>query len=435
MYQLINQFIQNAKEMDDDIFPFIANKEQFIPGKDSVYYSGPYWDDSEARELIHSIMKGKWLSSGEKVNKFEHEFSKKFNFKHSVMVNSGSSANLVMFAALKKYFGWEDGDEIIVCACGFATTVAPIVQCGLKPVFVDIDWEDLNWDLEQVASKITNRTRAVISSPVLGNPYDIDKIVDICKRNNIELIADNCDSLGSKWNGQYVTDFAVAASCSFYPAHHICTIEGGMVSSNNKAIVDLARSFAWWGRGCYCVGQQNLLSNGVCGKRFDRWLESYEDVVDHKYVFSNMGYNLKPLDLQGSVGSVQLLKFEEIHNLRRKNKAKIQEIVERIPDVRVVNERKESETSWFGVPIICDNKKLKISLVAYLEQNKIQTRNYFAGNILLHPGYSHLDDAKNYPEANQVLDKVFFLGCSPTINSNMINYIDDTVAKFITSTL
>jgi CDP-6-deoxy-D-xylo-4-hexulose-3-dehydrase len=148
-----------------------------------------------------------------------------------------------------------------------------------------------------------------------------------------------------------------------------------------------------------------------------------------------MGYNLKPLDLQGSVGSVQLLKFEEIHNLRRRNKAKIQEIVERIPGVRVVNERKESETSWFGVPIICDNKKLKISLVAYLEQNKIQTRNYFAGNILLHPGYSHLDDAKNYPEANQVLDKVFFLGCSPTINSNMINYIDDTVAKFITSTL
>jgi CDP-4-dehydro-6-deoxyglucose reductase, E1 len=430
MYQLINQFIQNAKEIDDDIFPFIANKEQFIPGKDSVYYSGPYWDDSEARELIHSIMKGKWLSSGEKVNKFEHEFSKKFNFKHSVMVNSGSSANLVMFAALKKYFGWEDGDEIIVCVCGFATTVAPIVQCGLKPVFVDIDWEDLNWDLEQVASKITNRTRAVISSPVLGNPYDIDKIVDICKRNNIELIADNCDSLGSKWNGQYVTDFAVAASCSFYPAHHICTIEGGMVSSNNKAIVDLARSFAWWGRGCYCVGQQNLLSNGVCGKRFDRWLESYEDVVDHKYVFSNMGYNLKPLDLQGSVGSVQLLKFEEIHNLRRKNKAKIQEIVERIPGVRVVNERKESETSWFGVPIICDDKKLKHSLVSHLEKNKIQTRNYFAGNILLHPGYSNLDDASKYPEANKVLNKVFFLGCSPTINSKMLDYIENVVEDF-----
>lgn len=430
MYQLINQFIQNAKEMDDNIFPFIANKEQFIPGKDSVYYSGPYWDDSEARELIHSIMKGKWLSSGEKVNKFEHEFSKKFNFKNSVMVNSGSSANLVMFASLKKYFGWEDGDEIIVCACGFATTVAPIVQCGLTPVFVDIDWEDLNWDLQQVESKITSRTRAVISSPVLGNPYDIDKIVDICKRNSIELIADNCDSLGSKWNGQYVTDFAIAASCSFYPAHHICTIEGGMVSSNIKEIVDLARSFAWWGRDCYCVGQQNLLSCGTCGKRFDKWLDGYDGIVDHKYIFSNMGYNLKPLDLQGGVGSVQLTKFEEIHRIRRENKKSIGNIIESIFGVRVVGERPEAETSWFGVPIVCETKELKETLVAHLEKNKIQTRNYFAGNILLHSGYKHLDDAGKYPEANQVLNKVFFLGCSPTINENMINYIQDVVGNF-----
>ena len=429
MYQLIDTFIESAKEMDSDIFPFIANKD-WVEGK-PVYYSGPYWDDLEARELIHSVLKGKWLSSGEKVNKFEHEFSKKFDFKYSVMVNSGSSANLVMFAALKKYFGWQDGDEIIVCACGFATTVAPIVQCGLKPVFVDIDWEDLNWNLDEVASKITSRTKAVISSPVLGNPYDIDKIVDICKSNNIHLIADNCDSLGSKWKGEYLTKHAIAASCSFYPAHHICTIEGGMVSSNEKGIVDLARSFAWWGRGCYCVGQQNLLSNGVCGKRFDTWLEHYDDVVDHKYVFSNMGYNLKPLDLQGSVGSVQLLKFDEIHNIRRNNKERIQKIIEKIPGTRVVNEKDNAETSWFGVPIVCEDKTLKRSLVAYLEKNKIQTRNYFAGNILLHPGYSHLDDATKYPKANQVLDKVFFLGCSPTINQDMIGYIEKTIESFI----
>lgn len=431
MYQLIDSFIESAKNIDDDIFPFIANKKDFVEGKDSVYYSGPYWDDLEARELIYSVLKGKWLSSGEKVNKFEHEFSKKFNFKYSVMVNSGSSANLVMFAALKKYFGWKDGDEIIVCACGFATTVAPIVQCGLKPVFVDIDWEDLNWDLEEVENKITERTVGAISSPVLGNPYNMSKFVDLCRLKSIALIADNCDSLGSKWHGNYLTDYAVAASCSFYPAHHICTIEGGMVSSNEKGIVDLARSFAWWGRGCYCVGQQNLLSNGVCGKRFDTWLENYEDVVDHKYVFSNMGYNLKPLDLQGSVGSVQLLKFDEIHKIRRSNKEKIQKIIEIIPGTRVVNEREGAETSWFGVPIVCNDKELKRSLVAYLEKNKIQTRNYFAGNILLHPGYRHLDDATKYPKANQVLDKVFFLGCSPTINQKMIDYIEKVVESFI----
>ena len=430
MYQLINQFIQNAKEMDDDIFPFIANKEEFIPGENSVYYSGPYWDDSEARELIYSIMKGKWLSSGEKVNKFEHEFSKKFNFKHSVMVNSGSSANLVMFAALKKHFGWKDGDEIIVCACGFATTVAPIVQNGLKPVFVDITWDDLNWDLNQIQEKITSRTVAAISSPVLGNPYDIGKFVDLCRRNSIAVIADNCDSLGSKWNENYLTDYAVAASCSFYPAHHICTIEGGMVSSNVKEIVDLARSFAWWGRDCYCVGQQNLLSCGTCGKRFDKWLDGYDGIVDHKYIFSNMGYNLKPLDLQGGVGSVQLTKFEEIHRIRRKNKKEIGNILESISGVRVVGERPEAETSWFGVPIVCETKELKETLVAHLEKNKIQTRNYFAGNILLHPGYKHLDDASKYPNANQVLNKVFFLGCSPTINSAMINYIGQIVGNF-----
>jgi CDP-6-deoxy-D-xylo-4-hexulose-3-dehydrase len=144
-----------------------------------------------------------------------------------------------------------------------------------------------------------------------------------------------------------------------------------------------------------------------------------------------MGYNLKPLDLQGAVGSVQLLKFDEIHQLRRKNKEKIQSIMEKVPGVRVVNERKEAETSWFGVPIVCDNKELKYSLVAHLEKNKIQTRNYFAGNILLHPGYSHLDDFSNYPEANQVLSRVFFLGCSPTINENMIDYIDQIVSEFI----
>ena len=430
MYQLIDNFIKSTKEIDNDIFPFLANKKNFNPETDSVYYSGPYWDDEEIAEMIHSILKGKWLSSGEKVHKFEKQFSKKFEFDYSVMVNSGSSANLVMIAALKKYFGWEDGDEIIVCACGFATTVAPIVQNGLKPVFVDIDWSDLNWDLDQVEQKISSKTVAVISSPVLGNPYDIDRLVDICKAKSIHLIADNCDSLGSKWRGNYLTDYAVAASCSFYPAHHICTVEGGMVSSNIKEVVDLARSFAWWGRDCYCVGQQNLLSCGTCGKRFDNWLEGYDGIVDHKYIFSNMGYNLKPLDLQGGLGSVQIGKFEDIHHIRRENKKKIGDIVETISGVRVVGEKEKSETSWFGVPIVCENKQIKETLVTHLEKNKIQTGNYFAGNILLHPGYKHLDDASKYPNANQVLSKVFFLGCSPTITNDMITYIGKVVSQY-----
>lgn len=430
--ELIKNFLKDAKSIDENLFPFIANKKTFNKEKDSVYYSGPYWDDSEIEAIFHSVLKGKWLSSGELVNKFEKQFSKNFNKTYSVMVNSGSSANLVMIAALKKYFNWADGDEVIVSCVGFPTTINPIIQNNLKPVFVDINLVDLNWSIDEIEKKITPKTRAIFSSPVLGNPYDIDRIVELCKKNGIELIADNCDSLGSKWKNNLLTDYSVAASCSFYPAHHITTIEGGMVSSNIKEIVDLARSFAWWGRACYCVGKQNLLPNGVCGKRFDTHLEGTCEVVDHKYVFSNMGYNLKPADFQGAIGSVQLQKFDEIHSMRRSNKKRMDEIFSKINGVRTVQEHPEAETSWFGVPLICDNPELKRRLVGFLEKNRVQTRNYFAGNVLLHPAYKGIDDAAKYPNANKVLDLVFFVGCSPTINDGMIEYVEEVIKRFTT---
>lgn len=423
----VSSFIKNLQDKGEKLFPYICNN-YYEKGKSNIYYSGPYWDEREVAAAITTLLSGKWLPSGEEVNKFERQFSKQFGFGHSVMVNSGSSANLVMIAALKKYFGWEDGDEIIVCVCGFPTTINPIIQNNLKPVFVDIDYSDLNWDLDQIQSKITTRTRAVFSSPVLGNPYDYDKLLDICDRYNIKLIADNCDSLGSKWRDEYLTKHAVAASCSFYPAHHIATIEGGMVSSNIKEIVDIARSFAWWGRDCYCVGSQNLLECGVCGKRFDYWLEGYNEIVDHKYVFGNIGYNLKPADLQGAIGQVQLTKTEEIHQKRRHNKERLQKIFETLPFTRVVDERPEAETSWFGVPIVCEYEKA--SLVKWLENHKVQTRNYFAGNILMHPAYRHLEDARNYPNACKVLDNVFFVGCSPVITDEMIDYIAEVVEEY-----
>ena len=413
--------------------PYLANSGEFIPGESSVYYSGPYWDNRELESIFKSFLQGKWLASGEEVCKFEHNFSKRFNKKHSLMVNSGSSANLVMIAALKQYFGWQDDDEIIVCVCGFPTTINPIIQNNLKPVFVDIDYSDLNWDLDQIEAKITPKTKAVFSSPVLGNPYDYDRLLEICEKNDIKLIADNCDSLGSKWKGEYLTKHAVAASCSFYPAHHISTIEGGMVSSNIKEIVDIARSFAWWGRDCYCVGPQNLLECGVCGKRFDNWLEGYDKIVDHKYVFGQIGYNLKPADLQGSIGMIQLDKYEDVHRIRRENKERLQTIFERIPGVRVINEREDAETSWFGVPIVCEDGPAsadKTSLVKHLESNKVQTRNYFAGNVLMHPAYRHLEDYSNYPNACKVLDNVFFVGCSPVITNEMIDYIEEVVEKY-----
>lgn len=427
----VTNFISQLQREGENLFPYLANKDW--KRGDQIFYSGPYWDEKEVAAAITTLLEGKWLPAGEEVNKFERAFSKMFEFKHSVMVNSGSSANLVMIAALKKYFDWQDGDEIIVCACGFPTTINPIIQNGLKPVFVDIDYSDLNWNLDQIREKITTRTKAVFSSPVLGNPYDFDKFLDIIHRYNLEYIADNCDSLGSRWRGELLTKHAVAASCSFYPAHHISTIEGGMVSSNIEEIVQIARSFAWWGRGCYCVGSQNKLPNGVCGNRFDRWLEGYDKDVDHKYVFGVQGYNLKPADLQGSIGLVQLEKQGEIHYIRRLNKTRLHEIFSKIPGARVIEEKEHAETSWFGVPIVYEDGKP--NLVKYLEEHGIQTRNYFAGNILAHPGYRHIEPASNYPNASKVLDNVFFLGCSPVITDEMIDYIEEVVENYTKNNL
>ncbi len=429
MYSLseqIEHFIFNLEKNGYDLFPYIPN-QKWEPGQ-QILYSGPYWDSKEVTAAICTLLQGKWLPAGENVNMFERRFSNFFEMDYSVMVNSGSSANLVMIAALKKYFDWKDGDEVLVCACGFPTTINPIIQNGLKPVFVDISMDDLNWDLDMLESKITDRTVAAFSSPVLGNPYDFDKFLDIIDRHGIKYIADNCDSLGSKWRDEFLTKHAVAASCSFYPAHHICTIEGGMVSSNIEEVVQLARSFAWWGRGCYCVGAQNKLPNGVCGQRFDRWLEGYDKDVDHKYVFGVQGYNLKPADLQGSIGLIQLEKQTEIHCVRRMNKGALTQVFSQIPGCRVVEEKEHAETSWFGVPIIYEYGKHH--LVKYLEENGVQTRNYFAGNILMHPGYRGLDDPKNYPNASRVLDDVFFVGCSPVITVPMLDYIDDLIKGY-----
>jgi CDP-6-deoxy-D-xylo-4-hexulose-3-dehydrase len=430
--EAVTNFVAGLHNSESNLFAFNANKKtKFDPESDSVYYSGPFWDDLEVTAAIETLLKGQWLTSGARVNQFEGRFSKKFGFNDSVMVNSGSSANLVMIAALKKHFGWNDGDEIIVSVVGFPTTTSAIIQNNLKPVFVDVTWEDLNWDLEKVKSAISNKTRAVFSSPVLGNPYNFDELLGIVTSAGIKLISDNCDSLGSKWRGKFLTEYSVAASCSFYPAHHICTMEGGMVSSLEPEIIKIARSFAWWGRACYCVGKQNLLACGTCKERFSNWIPELDVPVDHKYVFENIGYNLKPLDLQGAIGLVQLDKIDEIERLRRENKLRLDEILSLIPGCRVVTENPNATTSWFGAPIICETSALKSSLVKFFEDNRVQTRNYFAGNLLLQPGYKHLGNWRDYPIASEVLSRVFFLGVSPTITSEMLDYVEKVVRDFI----
>lgn len=423
---------ENIKSLvGNHVSPYIYNAKDFTPGKTPIYYSGPYWDNRETEAAIDSFLNGKWITAGEKVHKFESEFGKRFNTKYSHMVNSGSSANLILIAALKRRFNWEDGDEIIVSPVGFATTISVLYQCRLKPIFVDIEWDTLNFDVNQIESKITSKTKGIFVSPVLGNPPDMDKLVDLCSIYNLILIGDNCDSLGSKWNGKYLNEYYYAYSNSFYPAHHISTGEGGMVCTNDPELKKLFVSLSWWGRDCYCVGSANLLSCGTCGNRFDKWLENYDGIIDHKYVFSEMGYNLKPLDLQGAIGLIQLEKLDEIESNRRVSRDKITDVfTDNIIGVRSPNVLDKADPCWFGTPFICEEEGLKHKLVAHLEANKIQTRNYFAGNILMHPGYGFLDDYKNYPEANKVLNKVFFIGAAPHYTQPVFDYIEEIIKKF-----
>ena len=427
----INNMINSLGD-EYKILEYVYNdNSKFVPGVTPVYYSGPYWNNEEVIVAIKTLLTGKWLSSGENVKMFENEFARKINNRYAVMVNSGSSANLVLIAALKKYFKWQDQDEIIVSVVGFPTTIAPIVQNNLKPIFIDIEMNTLNFDLNKIEEKITSKTKAIFLSPVLGNPPDMYRLIDICKKHKMELVLDNCDSLGTTWDKLYLNECAVASSNSFYPSHHITTGEGGMVISNNKDIIRIARSIAWWGRDCFCVGSANLISHGSCGNRFDKWLDGYDGIIDHKYVFVNMGYNLKPLDFQGSIGLIQLKKLDEIHERRKNSKRVISELFKKyISGIYIPEELENADTSWFGTPIVCKNKKLKNKLVEYLESNKIQTRNYFAGNILLHPGYKHLDDFSKYPEANKVLDLVFFIGASPHYQQNVFDYIEDCLRRF-----
>ena len=425
--EIKNLIFNLSQKFQVPTYVYNTNKK-FIPGTTNVLYSGPYFDDREITAAIKSLLVGKWMSAGEAVKEFEHGFSRKVKQSFSVMVNSGSSANLVMLAGLKKVFEWKNGSEIIVSAVGFPTSYSTIVQNNLVPKFVDIELETLNFDLNLIEKEITDKTVGILLSPVLGNPPDMDVLLDICNRHNLKLILDNCDSLGSEWKGKQLTEYAVASSCSFYAAHHISSFEGGMVSSNNRNVMHIIRSLVNWGRSCICSGVENLLPNGICNHRFDRWIEDYDGIVDHKYVFDNMGYNLKPLEMTGAVGLIQLEKLDEIIRNRKNSKKIIGELFEKYIDgIYIPKELNNANTSWFGLPLVYKNKQ---KLVNYLEQNKIQTRNYFAGNILLHKGYKHLGDFKNYKNANRVLDEVLFVGSAPFYTEEIFQYFEDVLKAF-----
>lgn len=409
--------------------------DNFVPGKSPVQYAGPSWANEEIEEAVFALLRGKWLSAGENVHKFENEFSKAIGVKHSIMCNSGSSANLLMLSALKSHrlFGFENVEVLTPAVC-FPTTIAPIIQVGFKPKFVDVEMETLNLDLDELEKAITSKTKVVIFAHVLGNPPNMDRLMKICRKYNLILLEDNCDSLGSTWKGKPLGSFGLMSSCSFYPAHHISTGEGGMVSTNNKKAADVLRSMSMWGRACTCVGSANYSLRGTCGKRFCEWLKpKHKGVLDHKYVYKEIGYNLKPLDMQGAIGLAQIKKLGELKKARQANFEKFYQVCSNYPEIiKVASKDRRADVSWFGFPITIITDKFKRNdLVQFLENRSIQTRNYFSGNILFHMPYSYLDNPHNYPNACRVMENTFFIGVQPRMSPEMSDYVAESLDEFL----
>jgi CDP-6-deoxy-D-xylo-4-hexulose-3-dehydrase len=434
--------------MRDQIFQKLSkfldkptNTPEWIPGKDTVMYSGPYFDQSEYLAAIDALLDG-WLVLGKRGLEFEHSFPRYLGKQHGLLTNSGSSANLLMMSALrsKRSYNLPKTTKVITPIAGFPTTLNPIIQVGFEPVFVDIELDSLNLDLDQVEYEAQHGAKIITFAHVLGNPPNMTRLMDIVSKYDLILLEDCCDALGSTFDGKPLGGFGIMSSCSFYPAHHITMGEGGFVATQTKELEIITRSFREWGRGCYCTGPKaNKLKNGMCGSRFSNWLPSLPDeIFDHKYVYDEIGFNLKPIEIQAAIGLEQIKKLPNIHQKRKDNFKKLYNIFAPFQDHFILPKAtNNSDPSWFAFAItIKDNRKFNRSLMTnYLEEHKIQTRPYFAGNILLQPAYDGMmsyDDLNiKYPNARKVTTDTFFLGTSPVITDCQLDYIEEIVNNFM----
>lgn len=423
-----------------------ANKK-WVAGEDFVNYAGPLFDEAEITAAVGKLLDG-WLVMGNDCARFEHRFPAHFDKSHGVLTNSGSSANLLMMSALKSKRGHHlpPGTKVLMPIAGFPTTLNPTLQVGFSPVFVDIELDTLNLDLDAVEDALVSNPdiRVITFAHVLGNPPDMDRLMELVHKHDLILLEDCCDGLGTTYAGRPLGSFGVMASCSFYPAHHITMGEGGFVACNDKQTEDILRSFREWGRGCYCVGPEaNKLKCGSCKKRFSNWIPAFPDeVFDHKYVYDEIGYNIKPIELQGSMGLAQLDKLPEIDRRRRENYAALFAVFEQYEEFfHLPRARAKSDPSWFAFPLtIRDGAPFKrTEIVDFIEDHKIQTRPYFAGNIMLQPAYDHLMDQSQvrdrYPVATKVMLDTFFLGTSPVVSLEQIAYIKTVVDEFMSKYL
>lgn len=429
----------------DLIEEYITEKEQskdWTPGKDWVQYSGPFFDASEYTSAVKSLLKG-WLVLGVEGNKFESKFPPLLGKKYGLLTNSGSSSNLLMISALssKRLYDLPKGSKILTPIAGFPTTINPIFQNGFDPVFVDISLDNLNLDLDHAERTLEQQKdiKAIIFAHVLGNPPDMLRLMHLVEKYNLILLEDCCDALGSKYDGKLLGSFGDMASCSFYPAHHITMGEGGFVAVNTPEQEKVVRSFREWGRGCYCKGKANMLENGTCKVRFSNWLPSLpEYLFDHKYVYEEVGYNLKPIELQAAMGLEQLKKMGQITRIRKDNYQKLMQTFEKYEEYFILpRPTQKSDPNWFAFPLtVKDGAPFnRMEFCKFLESKKIQTRMYFGGNTMLQPGYAHLmpseDVIGNYSVARKVTTDTFFLGVSPVLTDDKITYVGNMVDEFM----
>ena len=421
--ELRRQILDLVGEYCAEAFP----PRGFVPGESPVPISGRVFDGAEMRLLVDSSLDF-WLTTGRFAEQFEKEFARWFGIRECVLVNSGSSANLVAVSALTSpKLGdrrLRPGDEVITLAAGFPTTVNPIIQNNLVPVFIDVTLPTYNVDVRQLEQALSPRTRALFFAHTLGNPFDLDAVKAFAARHDLWLIEDSCDAVGAVYRGRKVGTFGDLATTSFYPAHHITMGEGGSVLMEKPLLRTLVESFRDWGRDCWCApGKDN-----TCGKRFDWQLGELPCGYDHKYTYSHIGYNLKLTDMQAAVGVAQLQKLESFIDARRRNFARLRESLRDLEEFFILPEATEgAEPSWFGFPIAvrAGAPFTRNRVIHELERRKIATRLLFGGNLVRQPAYQNVAHRVAAPLVNTdfIMNQVFWIGVFPGITAAMLDYV------------
>ncbi|MGO9539086.1 MAG: lipopolysaccharide biosynthesis protein RfbH [Terriglobales bacterium] len=425
--QLRERIREMVAEYYREAFPIPA----FEAGSSPVPISGRVFDEQELQLLVDSSLDF-WLTTGRFAEQFEREFAKFVGVRGAVLVNSGSSANLLAVTALTSHKLGERrlraGDEVITLAAGFPTTVNPILQNGLVPVFVDVHVPTFNVDVSYLEAALSERTRAVIFAHTLGNPFDLDAVSAFAKKHGLWLIEDCCDALGSTYRGEKVGTFGDLATVSFYPAHHITMGEGGCVLTNKPLLRTLIESFRDWGRDCWCApGKEN-----TCGKRFDWQLGELPHGYDHKYIYSHVGYNLKATDMQAAVGVAQLKKLPAFIAARKHNFAYLRTGLKDVQEYFVLPEATaNSDPSWFGFPLLLRETApfSRNALIDFLNGRKIATRQLFGGNLVRQPAYADLKYRVigNLQASDRVMNQAFWIGVYPGLTPPMLDYVLESI--------